>query len=160
MHLAVADVNESGDVAAQVQQRMHLDGGLGATKVRPRKDAQAEVDGGGIERVSCLIQFHREAVVGAELAGGLDETHGEIREDAAVAGFVGIGHCAARNAASDAKMIELGLMSAQTGFDVAQAFAVSQLCECHAEELIEMRKRLGRIFGRITLDTAAERVKG
>jgi len=139
---------------------MHLDGGLGATKVRPRKDAQAEVDGGGIERVSCLIQFHREAVVGAELAGGLDETHGEIREDAAVAGFVGIGHCAARNAASDAKMIELGLMSAQTGFDVAQAFAVSQLCECHAEELIEMRKRLGRIFGRITLDTAAERVKG
>ncbi|MEY4961230.1 MAG: hypothetical protein RL610_1409 [Pseudomonadota bacterium] len=57
-------------------------------------------------------------------------------------------------------MIELGLMSAQTGFDVAQPLAVGQLRECHAEELTEMRKRLGRIFGRVTLDTAAERVKG
>jgi hypothetical protein len=89
------------------------------------KDAQAEVDGAGIERVSCLIQRSTAKLSLAWFAGGLDETHGEIREDAAVAGFVGIGY-AARNASSDAKMIELGLLSAQTGFDVAQAFAVSQ----------------------------------
>jgi hypothetical protein len=57
-------------------------------------------------------------------------------------------------------MVELGLMGAQTGFDVAQTFAVSQLREGHAKKLIEMRKRLGRIFGRIALHTAAKCVKG
>jgi hypothetical protein len=37
-------------------------------------------------------------------------------------------------------MIKLGLVSAQTSFDVAQALAVSQLCKGHTEKLIEMRK--------------------
>jgi hypothetical protein len=57
-------------------------------------------------------------------------------------------------------MIELGLMRAQTGLDVAQALAASQLREGHAEKLVEMRESLGGIFGRVTLHTAAERVKG
>ena len=35
-------------------------------------------------------------------------------------------------------MIEFGLVGAQTGFDVAQTLAVSQLCEGQAEELVEM----------------------
>ena len=41
VHLAVGDVDECRDVAAQVEQCMHLDGGLGGTEVCPRKDAQA-----------------------------------------------------------------------------------------------------------------------
>jgi hypothetical protein len=53
-------------------------------------------------------------------------------------------------------VIELGLVSAQTGFDVAQAFSIRQLRKSHTEKLIEMRKRLGGIFGRVTLHTAAE----
>ena len=36
------------------------------------KDAQAQVDGCGIERVNGLIQLHRKAVAGVKLAGGLD----------------------------------------------------------------------------------------
>ncbi len=61
---------------------------------------------------------------------------------------------------TDAQMVEFGLVGAQTGLDVAQALAVSQLRKSHAEKLIEMRKRLGGIFGEITLHTAAERMKG
>ena len=57
-------------------------------------------------------------------------------------------------------MVELGLMGAQTGFDVAQAFAVGQLREGHAEKLIEVRKCFGGIFGRVTLHTAAKCVEG
>ena len=37
-------------------------------------------------------------------------------------------------------MIELGLVSAQTGFDIAQTLAVCQLREGQAEKLIEMRE--------------------
>lgn len=57
-------------------------------------------------------------------------------------------------------MVELGLVSAQTGFDVTQALAVRQLREGQAEKLIEMRKRFGGIFGRVTLHTAAKCVEG
>jgi hypothetical protein len=57
-------------------------------------------------------------------------------------------------------MVKLGLMSSQTGFDVAQTFAIGQLCEGHAEKLIEMRESLGGVVGRVTLHTAAKCVKG
>lgn len=58
--------------------------------------------------------------------------------------------------ASYAQMVELSLVGAQTGFDVAQTLAVSQLCESHAQKLIEMRKSLGGIFGGVALHTATE----
>jgi hypothetical protein len=57
-----------------------------------------------------------------------------------VARFVGVGECAPGDVASNAQMIEFGLVSAQTGFDVAKALAARQLREGQAEKLIEMRK--------------------
>ena len=48
MHLAVADEDERGDVATQIEQCMELDGGLGGSERRPRECREAEIDGGGI----------------------------------------------------------------------------------------------------------------
>ena len=62
-----------------------------------------------------------------------------------VAGFVGIGQRALGDVATDAQVVELGLVRAQAGFDVAQALAVSELREGHAEKLVEMREGLGWI---------------
>jgi hypothetical protein len=59
----------------------------------------------------------------------------------------------------DAQVIELDLASAQTGFDVAQALSISQLRESQTEKLIKIRKRLGRIFGRVTQHTAMKCVE-
>ncbi len=125
---------------------MHLDGSFCSAKMCPWKDAQTQVDGRGVECIGRLLQFHRKAVACVNLSGDLNEAYREIRVDAAVALLVGIGQCALGNIASYAQVIELGLMGAQAGFDVAQALAVSQLRECHAEKLIEMRKSFGRIF--------------
>ena len=41
VYFAIGDVNESGDVAAQIKQSVHFDGGFVAAKTRPRKQAQA-----------------------------------------------------------------------------------------------------------------------
>jgi hypothetical protein len=41
--------DETGDAAAQVEERMELDGALGAAEVRPGKQFQAQVDRGRIE---------------------------------------------------------------------------------------------------------------
>ena len=102
VHFAVADVNKGRNVAAQVEQRMHFDCGFGLTKARPGEDAQAQVDGRGIERVDRLFQLHRKAVAGVKRSGGLDQVHREIRKDAAVALFVGIGQCALGDIAANA----------------------------------------------------------
>ncbi len=85
VHLAIADVNEGWNIAVQVEQRMHLDGGFGGAKARPRKDAQAQVDSRGIECVDCLLQFSCKAVAGVKRSGGLDQAHGEVGVDAPVA---------------------------------------------------------------------------
>jgi len=37
VHIATGDADERGNVAVQVQQSMHLDGGLAPTKLRPRE---------------------------------------------------------------------------------------------------------------------------
>ena len=55
-------------------------------------------------------------------------------------------------------MIEFGLVSAQTGFDVAQTLAVCQLREGHAEKLIEMREFERWIATRIVGYALTERV--
>src|SRR5665811_302782 len=72
VHLAVADVDEGWNVAAQVEQRMHLDGSFGGAEARPREDAQAQVDGRGIECVDRLFQLHRKVVAGVKCSGSLD----------------------------------------------------------------------------------------
>jgi len=43
----VQDVNEGGDVAAQIEQRVQFDGGLGRAEHGPRKYRQTQIDGRG-----------------------------------------------------------------------------------------------------------------
>ena len=73
---------------------------------------------------------------------------------------IGVGQRAVGDARTEAHVIELVGARAKAGFDVRQTISVSQLREGRAEKLVEMRKCLGGIFGRVTLHTAAERVKG
>ena len=146
VHLAIGDVNEGWNVAAQVKQRMHLDGSFCLAKVCPWKDAQTQVDGRGVECIGRLLQLHRKTVAGVKFSGDLNKAYRKIRVDAAVTLFVGIGQRALGDIASYAQVIELGLMGAQASFDVAKTLAVSQLSEGHAEKLIEMRKGFGWIF--------------
>src|SRR6476659_7511474 len=115
---------------------MHFDGSLGGAEMCPRKDAQAEVDGCGVECVDRLFEFDSKTVLCVELARHFDLTECEILINMPVARFVGVGECAPRDVASNSQMIEFGLVSAQTGFDVAKALAVRQLREGQAEKLI------------------------
>ena len=51
-----------------------------------------------------------------------------------------------RETAANPQVIELGLLRAQARFDVAQALAISQLREGHAEKLVEARERLDLVL--------------
>src|ERR1017187_5158773 len=60
VHFAIADVDEGGNVAAQIQQRVQFDGCLGGAERRPRKYRQAQIDGRGVERVDSFLQIDAE----------------------------------------------------------------------------------------------------
>ena len=154
------DVDESRDVAAQIEQRMKLDGGLGALERGPGEQGEAEIDGGGVERVDGVVEIDAEAVLGIERARDADQAFSEVGVDAPVARLVGVGEGAARYIAPDAHVVELGVLGAQTGLDVAQALAVGELGEGHAQVLIEAGKALHLVMAAIALDTAPEAMKG
>jgi hypothetical protein len=50
VHLAVGNADRRGDTATQIQQRVHLYRGFVLAKLRPRKQGEAQVDGGRVER--------------------------------------------------------------------------------------------------------------
>src|ERR1035437_7909071 len=113
---------------------MKFDGGFGTAEGGPRKQREAQVNGGGVQRISGGLEFKAERFIGVERGGLLDEDVGEVSEDAPVAIFVGVGQRAAGSGLPDAGVIELGAEGRQTGFDVAQTFAPRQLGERPHEE--------------------------
>ncbi len=154
--LAVGDVDEAGNVAAQVQQRMHLHRGLGGAKQRPGKEQQTQVDGGRIQRVSRVLQLDAKVVARIELACLLDQALGEFGVDTPVSHLVGIGQRRAFDLLPQAHVVELGRLRRQTGFDIAQALAVGELRKGHHPELLAAGKRLHVAVSTTSLDDASE----
>ena len=64
------------------------------------------------------------------------------------------------DSATDARVVEFGLLGAQTDLYVAQAFAIGQLREGHAQILIEILEALDRVTAPIARDAAPEAIKG
>ena len=156
MQFAVGDVDEARDVAAQVDQRVQFDRRLGRAEWRPRKQRQAQVDGGGIERVDGFLEVHAEGFVDVEPARDANQMLGELGIDAPVARFVRIGQRAARHRSANTQVIELGRLRTQAGLDVAQALAIGQLREGHAAELIRATEIAHAMIAAVALDDAAE----
>ena len=71
--LAVAEVQKRGNVAAQIQQRVQLDGRFGRAKWRPRKHRQAQIDGADVESVDRFYQIDAKRFSGIQTEGDPDE---------------------------------------------------------------------------------------
>jgi hypothetical protein len=63
VHLAIGDVNERGNGAAQVQQGVEFDGRLVRTKRCPWVDRQTQIDRGGVEGVDRCVQLDCQRVL-------------------------------------------------------------------------------------------------
>ena len=73
LQFSFGNLNKRGDRSAQVQQGVHLDGGLPGAEARPREHRQAEVDGGGVQGVDCVVKIEAERLVGVQRARDVDE---------------------------------------------------------------------------------------
>ena len=136
---------------------MQLDGRLGRAKRGPRKHRQEQVDGAGIQRVDRVFQIDAKRLPGIQTTGDSNERLGQVGVDAPVAHRVRIGQGIAGDAAADAHVIELALLRSQARFDVAQALAIGQLRERHAEVLIETRECFDFVLAPATRDATTKR---
>lgn len=64
------------------------------------------------------------------------------------------------SAGSGPDVIQLGLHRTETGFDVAQALAISELRERHAQKLIPTREARGLVIAVVPINTRPEVTRG
>ncbi len=107
-----------------------------------------------------VVGFDTEVVVQVQLAGGVDQGLSEVGVDAPVPRLVGVGRGVARDRSANAHVVELAVLGAQAGLDVAKALPVGQLGERHAAELVEAGERLDLVMAPVAPDAAPQRVHG
>src|SRR5208282_887263 len=148
--------DQGGNRAAQIQERVQFDRGLGRTKPRPGKQGQAEVDGGGIQSVNRLCQLDAHRFIRIQTAGTGDERVSQVGVDAPVAGAVGVGQGAVSHGGTEAHAEKEILPGTQTNFDVGQAIPVSDLGKSHGQKLVPTGEVINLAVAVITVDTTAE----
>src|ERR1022692_525048 len=79
VQFSVGNANKGGDIAVQVQQGVHLHGGLVLPEFRPRKKCQAQVDGGRVQSIQALVEVHAERLVGVERPRDFNQDMGQTR---------------------------------------------------------------------------------
>jgi hypothetical protein len=158
VHFPVGNADKTRNIAAQVDERMQLYRAFASAKTRPGEQRQAQVDCRGIEGVGCCVQIHGKAVVDVKFLGGRNQHVGKIGVDSPVAMFVGVGQRAPGDTSAKTGVIQLWSHRSQARFNVPQAFAVGQLCESHADKLIETRKSAGARIASIMANAIVELV--
>jgi hypothetical protein len=158
VHGTVGNAQKTGDRALQVEQGVHLDGAFVFAKLGPGKQGQTQVDGRRVEGVDRLIQFDAERLVGIQRPRVGDQPLGQVGIDSPRSSFVGVGQRAFGHRPPKPDMIQFGMKGPQTGLDVAETFAKSQLGEDHAEKLVVARKGSVAMVAPIPTDTGVERM--
>src|SRR5260370_19103331 len=75
---------EGRDVAMQIEQSVHFYRGVFGTVTSPGKQRKTKIDGGAIQSVDRLFQFHSEAFLGIQRAGDANQDLGQVGVDAPV----------------------------------------------------------------------------
>ena len=131
VHLAIADVDEGRNRASEVQDDVQLHGCLGFAKRRPFEQAQAQIDGGGIQCVDRVLEIEPQVLVQIKLASASDQNCSQVGPDTPVARLVGIGQGRAVNAVAKSHGVQLARVGSKRHFDVAQTLSPSQLSKNH-----------------------------
>jgi hypothetical protein len=126
------------------------------TERRPRKNREAQIDGGGVESVNGVFQLDSKRFVDVEPSCHSDQTLSEVAVDAPIPSRVGVGQGIARYSRAKTQVVELGRLSAKTSFDIAQALAIRQLRKRHREILIQATETLDLVVSAVAGHTTTE----
>jgi len=155
-HLAVVDMDERRNRTAQVQQRVHLHRRLCRTERRPVEQAQAKVDGGGIQRVNCGVELDGHWLFDVKLPRTQYQSHGQCVIDMPVPIVQGIRQRRAGWRTLQSHMKQLGLIGCQASLDVAQRLAPRQLREGHHPKQVGAVQSAHTRVATVTFDNASK----
>ena len=124
-------MDESGDCASQIEQRVHLHSRLGRSKWCPVEQTQTQVDGGGVQRVDGGIEINAHGLFDVELPGLGNQAYGQRVINAPVPQIQCIGQSRTGGHVLQAHVKQLGLVGSEAHLDVAQRFAPGQLRKRH-----------------------------
>jgi len=157
VHLAVGNMNKTGYIAPQVEQRVQFDRCLGRTKWRPRKHRQTQIYRGGVERINRLFQIDAKGFVRVKLPGDSNQALRKVGIDSPVSRCIGVGQSIARYHGPNTEMIKLVPLRSKASRDVPQALPIGQLSECHTQKLIETLERLDLVLPAVSGYAATKR---
>ena len=147
--LAVADVNECGYGAAQVQQGVRLGSRFVRSKRCPGINRKAQIYRRSVE--GRCVQVDRQRVLGIQGPRHGDQGLREVGVDLPGSGCIGIGQGVARNGlAAQTHVIQPLGLDTQIDFDVAQRFAVGQLSKGHDQELVHAGEILNLVIATVS----------
>ncbi len=152
----VGNVNEAGNAAPQVDQRVQLHGALAATRLRPRKQTQTQIDGRRIEGVDRLLEIDCQRFRGVQPPGSTNQGLRKIGVDSPIVSPIGVGQRAARNVSAKARVMQLGLEGAEAGFDVSQAPSKRELRKTQTQELVATREASRWMVAAVLADARIE----
>lgn len=121
------DVDKGRNLGLDIVHRVDLDATLSGPEFGPFEHAQAQVDGGRVERIGVALKL--EDVRAPFPSGLVYHVAGEVLEDTAVSALVGLGLVAPRDMLPHSEKVTLAVMGFQCDYQVPQAFTVRQLAE-------------------------------
>ena len=90
----------------QVEQRVHLDGGLVLPEFGPREQGQTEIDGRGIQGVKALRQVDADWIAGIERSCDPNQHLREVSKDSPIVGLVRIGQIGTSHSSTKSHVVE------------------------------------------------------
>ncbi len=156
VHFAVADVDKGRNGPTQIQQGVQFDSGFGRPKRRPIEQAQAQIDGAGVQRVDGVGQIRPQVLAIVQFAGPANKQGGDIRPDAPIPQLVRLCQSGTAHAVTQAHSIEFVGIGTQGGLDIAQTFAPGQLREGQHPKLLGAGHAAHPGIARVAIDYAGK----
>jgi len=119
MRFSIGNMDLHGDRALQIQLGVQLDRRFGFAKPRPRKQAQAQVNGGGVDGVNGFGDRQSGRIMDIKFPGFADQDLSEVVINSPVATFIGFRQGAATNRSAKSQMIQIR-PSPQAVFNIPQ----------------------------------------
>ena len=152
------DMNAGWNRAPQVDLGVHLDARLGLPEVGPRKEGQREVDGRRVEGIDGVVEVESKILARIQCPCLSHEALGKVFPKPPVALFVGIREGGLRHRLAESQVMQSRRPRIQTGCNVPQSLAPSQLGKYHADELLTAAEVADTRFGVVASDQSVERL--
>jgi hypothetical protein len=117
---------------------------------------QAQIDGGGIQRIDAGIQVDARCLLCIQRSGTLNQAHGQGVIDAPIAKAKCVRQGGAGGRSRDAHVEQLGLIGVQANFDTAKRLAPRQLRKDHHKKQFGATQGTRACIAEMALDDAAK----